>query len=286
MAVKHHKGPGRAGGHRLRVALLAVLIVALAVAAVALYATRGVPGREPAAWLTAGPVAHRGAWTTGPERPENSLAAFEAAADDSLAVELDVQLTSDGVAVVMHDDDLARMTGQAGLVAETPYAEISERRLMGGEETVPALSEVLDTVDGRVPVFVEIKSPPEVGPLEDAVARELADYPGPVAVMSFNPFSLQHIASVAPDVPRGQLSGDFEGEDLAWYEVFLLRHMLMNWASKPDFVAMDLDLVPSIQTTVQDAWGRPLLCWTAEDAADTEFAAEHCDGVIGDPASR
>lgn len=285
MAVDRDRRSGRVV-HRVRLAVLGILIVALAVAAVALFATRGLPGREPAAWLTAEPVAHRGDWTPGPERPENSLAAFDAAADNSLAVELDVQLSSDGVVVVLHDEDLARMTGQPGLVAETAYAELAEQHLLGGGQTVPALSEVLAVVDGRVPVFVEIKNPPEVGPLEDAVARELADYRGPVAVMSFNPFSLQHMASVAPDLPRGQLSGDFEGEDLAWYEVVLLRNLLMNWASEPDFVAMDLDEVPSIATTVQDVWGRPLLCWTAEDPDDAEFAAAHCDGVIGDPGAR
>ncbi|SDB93695.1 Glycerophosphoryl diester phosphodiesterase [Raineyella antarctica] len=285
MAANRHRRSGR-GAHRVRLAVIAVRIVALVVAAVALFATRGVPARKPAAWLTAAPVAHRGDWTTGPERPENSLAAFEAAADRSLAIELDVQLTSDGVVVVLHDEDLARMTGRPGRVADTPYAEVAARHLQGGAETVPALSEALTVVNGRVPVFVEVKSPPQVGPLEEAVARELADYRGPAAVMSFNPYSLRHMASVAPDLPRGQLSGDFEGEDLAWYEVFLLRHLLMNWASKPDFVAMDLDLVPSVTTTVQRGWGRPLLCWTAENPADAALAARHCDGVIGDPGSR
>ena len=285
MAGNGSAGTGRRS-HRVRLTSVVVVVVMLLLAGLALFATRGVPAREPAVWLTAGPVAHRGDWTAGPERPENSLAAFASAADGSLAVELDAQLTSDGVVVVLHDDDLGRMTGQPGLVADLSLAQIKDRRLLGGSQQVPTLSEVLALVDGRVPVFVEIKDPPKVGPLEDAVARELAGYRGPVAVMSFNPFSLQRVASVAPGLTRGQLTGDFEGEDLAWYEVFLLRNLLMNWTSKPDFVAAELDVVPSVTTTVQGWWGRPLLCWTVEDAEDAELAARHCDAAIVDPGSR
>lgn len=250
-------GDRRSGrvARRVRLVGLWVLVVAVVLGGAALLATRSVPAREPATWLTAGPVAHRGDWTAGPERPENSLAAFASAADHSLAIELDVQLTVDGGVVVLHDKDLARMTGQPGLVTDTPLAEVKQRRLLGGSQTVPTLPEVLALVDGRVPLFVEIKDQPKVGPLEDAVARELAAYDGRVAVMSFNPFSLARMASVAPDVMRGQLSGDFAGENLPWYEVFLLRNLLMNWTSKPDFVAMQFDLVPSATATVQRWWG-------------------------------
>lgn len=281
-------GDQRSGrvARRVRLVGLLVLVVALVLGGAALLATRGVPEREPAAWLTAGPVAHRGDWAAGPQRPENSLAAFASAADQSLAIELDVRLTADGAVVVLHDKDLARMTGRPGLVIDTPLAEVKQRRLLGGSQTVPTLPEVLALVDGRVPLFVEIKDQPNVGPLEDAVARELADYDGRVTVMSFNPFSLGRMSSVTPDLMRGQLSGDFEGEDLAWYEVFLLRNLLMNWTSKPDFVAMQLDLVPSATTTVQHWWGRPLLCWTAENPEDARLAASSCDAVIGDPGSR
>lgn len=279
---------GRSGqvAHRVRLAVLWVLVVALVMVGAALFATRGLPGRKPATWVTAAPVAHRGDWSAGPERPENSLAAFASAVDRSLTIELDVHLTSDGVVVVLHDDDLARMTGQPGLVADTPLAEIKQRRLLGGDQSVPTLAEVLALVDGRVPLLVEIKKQPKVGPLEDAVARELAAYRGPVAVMSFNPFTLARMASVAPDVMRGQLSGDFDGENLRWYEVFLLRNLLMNWTSKPDYVAMPLHLVPSVTTTVQRWWGRPLLCWTAETPDDARHAARYCDQVIGNPGSR
>ena len=286
MAVGGVDGSRRPFVRRARLVAVVLGSLALVAAGAALLATRGLPGREPASWLTVGPIAHRGDWTTGPERAENSLAAFDSAVKRQLAIELDVQLTVDGAVVVFHDEDLERMTGEPGRVTDMTLAEIQQRHLLGGTEAPPTLSQVLSLVAGRVPVFIEIKKQPQVGPLEDAVAQELAHYDGQVAVMSFNPFSMARVASIAPDVMRGQLSGDFEGEDLAWYEVFLLRNLFMNWTSRPDFIAMELDLVPSATTTVQKWWGRPLLCWTVEDAEDARIASRYCDAQIGNPGSR
>src|SRR5574340_1268657 len=211
----------------------AVAAVVLAAVLVAAYwvATGGRPGREPATWLTAGAIAHRGEWTDGPARPENSLAAFDEAASNGYAIELDVQRTADGHTVVLHDYNLERLTGTPGLVSETKLQELQKLRLRGGDEPIPTLAEVLALVAGRVPVFVEIKNEGEIGPLETDVAKQLSAYDGKAAVVSFNPYSLASVAKTAPDIPRGQLSGTFAGEDLAWYKVFLLRSLMMNWTS-------------------------------------------------------
>ncbi|MHB1341906.1 MAG: glycerophosphodiester phosphodiesterase family protein [Coriobacteriia bacterium] len=265
-----------------------ILLIIAAVLAVALlggfaFATGGTPAREPASWITERAIAHRGEWTDGPEAPENSLAAFDAAASHGYAVELDVQSSSDGVTVILHDEELETMTGASGLVSDTTLAELQELRLLGGEETIPTLKEALDLIDGRVPVFVEIKNPGDVGELEDDVAAQLTAYSGEACVMSFNPYSLARVAASAPEIPRGQLSSRFEGEDLAWYEKFLLRNLLMNWTSKPDFVAYDLAELPSRTTTLQRLRGRPLLGWTAETQAERTAAEAICDAVICDP---
>jgi glycerophosphoryl diester phosphodiesterase len=262
-------------------ATMAIAIVVLAVAYA--LATGGVPSRKPAAWLTAQSIAHRGEWSKGPARPENSLAAFDAAARHGFAVELDVQYSADRVPVVIHDEELERMTGEPGRVAELSLDEIASRRLLGGEERIPTLAEALAVIDGRVPVFVEVKNEGEVGPLEDDVALQLAAYDGEAAVMSFNPFSLARVAKGAPEIPRGQLSSAFEGEDLAFYEVFLLRNLLMNWKSRPDFIAYDLAELPSLGTRIQIWRGRPLLGWTATSESERVAGLTLCDAVICDP---
>jgi glycerophosphoryl diester phosphodiesterase len=267
----------------MRKVMIALGVSAAALVAAFVFATGGTPSRKPPAWLTAQPVAHRGQWTSGPARPENSLPAFDEAADNGFAIELDVQRTSDGRTVVIHDEELEAMTGEPGTVGEVTLAELKQRRLLGGEATIPTLEEALATIGGRVPVFVEIKNPGEVGGLEDDVAEQVAAYDGDAAVMSFNPFSLARVAEAAPEIPRGQLSSAFEGEDLAFYEVFLLRNMLMNWKSRPDFIAYDLAELPSVGTRLQRWRGRPLLGWTAVDEASRVAAEQLADAVIADP---
>ncbi len=263
---------------------IALVVIVLLVGGVA-FAGGGTPARKPPEWLTERLVAHRGLWVDGATRPENSLPAFEAAIEAGRAIELDVHRTSDGVTVVVHDDDLERMTREAGFVADMSLDQIRERRLLGGKETIPTFAEVLELVDGRVPVFVEIKNEGEVGALEDDVAEQLTAYDGEAAVMSFNPFSLARVAEVAPDIPRGQLASAFRGEDLAWYEKLLLRNMLMNWTSKPDFIAYDIEEFPSFAVQLQVWRGRPLFGWTIDDPDELAFAQQYCDGFICNPGA-
>jgi glycerophosphoryl diester phosphodiesterase len=264
---------------------IVALVVLLVLSAAYWFTTGGFPDRSPAAWLTERVIAHRGAWTEGSLRPENSLAAFEEAARRGYAIELDVQFTVDGQVVVFHDDDLSRMTGLPGALRDATLADVRRARLLGGNETIPTLSDALRVIAGRVPVFVEIKNRGSVGPLEDAVARQISAYSGPAAVMAFNPFSLARIAEHAPHVPRGQLSSALRGEGLRFYEVILLSNLMMNWTSKPDFIGYDLAELPTLGTTLQRWRGRPLVGWTAETDAQRRAAEDSCDAVECGPGA-
>jgi glycerophosphoryl diester phosphodiesterase len=267
-------------------ALVGVIAVVVVAAAALWWATGGIPSREAyPAWLTGSLIAHRGLHTAGPEAPENSLASFRAAADEGLPIELDVQMTADEMVVVMHDEDLRRMTGDDRRVDEITMHELRVLRLAGGSEPVPSLAEALETIDGRVPVLVEIKNGGDPGPMEDAVAEMLSDYRGDAAVISFNPYSLAWIASQKPELLRGQLASTFEGVELAGWKKLLLSNLLMNWTSRPDFVAYELSDVPNAVTTLQRWRGRPLLGWTAENAEDLEHGLETCDSVICNPGA-
>ena len=159
----------------------------------------------PPAFLTI-PLAHRGYHDA--ERPENSLAAFGAAVASGYGIELDVQQSADGQAMVFHDDHLARMTGASGDVIDHSAAALGRIALLGSAEKVPSLGQVLQLVAGKVPVLIEIKELWDTmdqtsGRLEQAVAAALADYRGPVAVMAFNPHCIAHMARLAPAIPRG-----------------------------------------------------------------------------------
>ena len=139
-------------------------------------------------WLTAQPIAHRGCHDAAAGRLENTLAAAEAAMTRGFAIECDLQLTADAEAVVFHDDTLDRLTDLAGPVIRQPLAALRKARLKGSDAHFPTLEELLDLVDGRVPLIIEIKTDrmTDTAPLCLAVRRVLEGYRGPVAVMGFN----------------------------------------------------------------------------------------------------
>jgi glycerophosphoryl diester phosphodiesterase len=161
-------------------------------------------------------VAHRGAPT---ERPENTLAAFDAAVDAGAgAVEFDVRVTADGHAVVIHDAAVDRTTDGAGLVRDLTLAEVLRLRIDGPESrsrAVPTLHEALASLSGRVAVDIEIKNvpgDPDFEPDEEVavhlVHRALDDvaFVGGVLVSSFNPRSLAASSDARPEVPTGLLT--------------------------------------------------------------------------------
>lgn len=116
-----------------------------------------------------GPIAyaHRGG---GSEAEENTRAAIVHAVDLGFRyIETDVQATRDGVAVLFHDDDLARMTGTSGRISDLDFAELATRRTAGGEP-IPRLDAILDAFP-RIRFNLEPKTEDAVEPLAEAVRR-------------------------------------------------------------------------------------------------------------------
>src|SRR5262245_18512545 len=111
-------------------------------------------------WMAKRPIAHRGLHDLNKQRWENTLSAFEAAAVRGYAIECDVQLTSDGVPVVLHDQGLQRLTSADGYVWQRTAREMTNLKVGGTADHVPTLKEMLDLVHGRVPLVVELKGTP------------------------------------------------------------------------------------------------------------------------------
>jgi len=154
------------------------------------------------------PLAHRALHDAAQGRPENSRSAIAAAIDAGYGIEIDVQLSSDGQAMVFHDYDLARLAKDSGPIQQRSASDLARVVLRGSDEGIPTLNEVLDLVAGRVPLLIEIKDQDgamgaNVGRLEQAVAKAVHGYDGPLALMSFNPHAVQQLAIHAPKVPRG-----------------------------------------------------------------------------------
>jgi glycerophosphoryl diester phosphodiesterase len=221
------------------------------------------------------PFAHRGLHGQG--RAENSRAAFQAAIAAGHGIELDVQASRDGEAMVFHDYQLDRLTGESGDVAVRSAAQLGAIRLSGTDETVPTLREVLQLVSGRVPVLIEVKAPDRnVARLCLAVFRALEGYRGPVGVMSFNPEVPRWFAAHAPRVLRGLVVTENSKRRLRGR----LERAIAFWRSGAQFLAYDVRDLPSRFARKHRKRGVPVFTWTVRSDADRARAALHADQII------
>ena len=237
-----------------------------------------IRGGTAPAWLVNRGVAHRGLHDG--VRPENSLAAFEAAARAGYPIELDVHQTKDGGVVVFHDEDLERMTCHPGKVAEHTLDQLTALRLGSTSETISTLDHVLELVGDRVPVVVEIKAVEPIGRLEQAVLDVLARHPGRYAVQSFHPWSLVWMRRHAPDLPRGMLAGDTSELDLRLHEKVILRHLALAPLVRPHYVGYEIGSLPHWAPSMLRRRGIPLLAWTITDENQLAHARVLADNVI------
>lgn len=227
------------------------------------------------------PIAHRGLWSPG-GAPENSLGAFQAACAAGYGVELDVQLSADGEAVVFHDNKLARMTGAEGRVRDRSAAELAELRLAGSDEKIPTLLEALAVIGHRAMVHVELKTPyGEVGPLEQRVHEVIADHNGPLCVIGFNPYSHAWFADRYPGVLRGLDSYSYANapnmNDAQRLSFAALEQVEI---ARPHFLALGLDVLPHPRATTLRAEGMPVIAWTVREPAQWEAVKDGCDNLI------
>lgn len=224
-------------------------------------------------------VAHRGLHDRELGIPENSLPAFARAVEQGKAIELDLHATADNRLVVLHDFQLKRMTGVPGIVEEWTLEDLRKLRLQGTDAQIPTLDEVLELVNGKVSLLLEIKSERlgEVGRLEPVLMKRLASYQGEFILEAFNPEVLVWLHRHAPQYIRGQLGNlDDENRQFKFYS----RHLMFNPLSRPDFIAFDIQKIDYKLRLACRKHGLPLLGWTIRTEAELKKADRLCDGVI------
>jgi glycerophosphoryl diester phosphodiesterase len=240
----------------------------------------------PAAFLSK-PIAHRALHDKAKGRPENSLAAVRAAVEAGYGIEIDVQPSRDGVAMVFHDYDLERLTGRAGAIATLNAEELRAIRLLGGSEGIPTLREVLDTVAGKVPLLIEIKDQdghmgPNLGPLGAAVAHELEGYEGPVAVMSFNPHAVAEMGRLAPNIPRGITTSAYIPDEWVPLPARICTHLraIPDYESTEScFISHEVADLHRHRVAEIRALGAAILCWTVTSPALEAEARQVADNI-------
>jgi len=235
-------------------------------------------------WLTARPIAHRGYHNRAERRIENTLPAAAAAVQRRFAIECDLQITSDNRPVVFHDKTFDRLTEATGKLSDKTLAEARAARFRESDARIPTLEELLDLVDGRVPLVIELKSDWSGDRrLEQAVAPILATYSGPAAVMSFDPASMAAMRRLAPNLPRGLIADHFDdGPDwghLSAARRFALRHLFAAATVLPSFVSYGIKALPANAPLTLHHLGMTLICWTVRTPADLARAREYTDQI-------
>lgn len=228
-------------------------------------------------WVLQSPIAHRGLFNF--DIPENSLPAFENAVKHGFAVELDVRITDDNTIIVFHDEKLSRMTNRDGYVSNLVKSDLDDIRLLKTEYGIPTFEKVLETINGKVPILIEIKKAQQSFALEEQLVEMLKSYSGEYAVESFDPFTLQFFYKSAPTIMRGQLSSYFHHADVdaSHREKVRLKKLKYNDISHPDFIAYKVTNLPN--KYVKNA-GLPVVAWTVKSELQAQKAAAICDNYI------
>lgn len=212
--------------------------------------------------------AHRGLFHNKGAAPENSLAAMRLAVENGYGIEMDIQLSKDGIPVVFHDADLKRMCGVEGKVWEYTLAELQQMKLASSNETIPAFADVLETVAGKVPLIIEYKLD-RVQTKVCELSNELLTayekkYNGAYCIECFHPLALIWYKKNRPDIVRGQLAMEFWKDKEKTYPpyYFILAFLLSNFASRPDFIAYKHTDYNNISRRICKMLGALSVTWT------------------------
>ena len=239
-------------------------------------------------WLVAKPIAHRGLHNKAEGIIENTVSAAEAAIARGFPIELDVQLTADNEAIVFHDFELDRLTGETGLVAERKLSDLNRIEIAGakGGDKIPSFKDYLATIAGRTPLVVEIKSQfNEDMRLTKRVIEILKDYDGPFVIKSFDPDIVAHLREHAPNITRGFI-GELEYASKA--DSFLTpekKHRMANLLhfgeTQPHFLSWRVKDIPCASTHLSRIMGNlPVMTWTVRNPEDRARAEKHADQMV------
>jgi glycerophosphoryl diester phosphodiesterase len=216
-------------------------------------------------------IAHRGA---SAEAPENTLLAFVRALELGVdGIELDVQVTRDGVPVVFHDTALTRLTGTRGRLADRTWSELQKLRVRG--EAIPTLAEVLALTRKRCILQIEIKKGVPVAPVLAAIRRTAPS--GNAILASFEHDILREAATLAPKLPRMLIVDpalrhskreDAKGSKVEIPRLSPLASRLLRAMSSVGAVGLSLNhrviTSPLFVETIH-RHGAQLWCWTVND---------------------
>lgn len=237
-------------------------------------------------WLTARPIAHRGLHDNARGIIENMPGAVQAAIAGNFSIEVDIQLTADGEAMVHHDDELGRLTQGSGPLRGKTAAELKQVTFKNTPEKMMSLGALCALVAGRAPLVIEVKSHFDGDrKLVMRMAEVLSSYRGPAVGMSFDPDQVVALRDFMPGRPRGIVAERYYTE-AEWPEATPaqrseMAHLRHAFRTRPHFVAYWVNELPAAAPWIaRNIFRCALLTWTVRTPEQCSRAAEHADQMI------
>ncbi|MBN2300166.1 MAG: hypothetical protein JXC31_03150 [Acholeplasmataceae bacterium] len=197
-------------------------------------------------WIQNDLIAHRGLYTIDGSIPENSKAAYLNALDKGYSIELDINVLKDGTVIAFHDPSLKRLCNDSRLLSELNYNDIKDCHLLNTEQKIMRFDEVLELVDGKVPLLIELKPFGDVSLLCNSLVKNLTDYKGKYAIFSFHPKVVMWFKKNHPEIIRGQIAEYFnDDQKMNVFTKYLMKSMFFNRLTKPDFVSYGIHDLPN-----------------------------------------
>lgn len=225
--------------------------------------------------------AHRGLFNNKSDAPENSIRAIDLAVKGDYGIEFDIRLTKDEKIVVFHDDSLERMCEKDINVRDLTYEDLRSYRLLQSDQQIPLFRDILERVDGKIPLIIELKCKDEdVDILTKKTAKLLDKYGGRFMVESFNPLAISWFKKNRKKYIRGQLSGgQFEGTNSL--QAFFLSNLLVNFLSRPNFIAYDHKYTNKFSLKIQKyLWKSTMVAYTIKTKKDYKEKGAFFDIII------
>jgi len=235
-------------------------------------------------WLIARPIAHRGLHDASAGIIENTPSAIQAAVAAGYGIEVDLQVTADGDAMVHHDEALGRVTDGRGRIDAFTAAELKHVAFRATADRMLTLGDLCDLVSGHATLVLELKSRFDRDPrLVSRIAKVLAAYAGPAAAMSFDPWQVGMLQALAPGRPRGMVAqgrrrSSEHGRTSRNHGLAYLRRAA---AARPQFIAYAVDDLPAAAPLLLRYVARlPLLAWTVRNETQRCLARRWADQMI------
>ncbi len=237
-------------------------------------------------WLIARPIAHRGLHDAANGIIENTAGAVRAAVAANYGIEVDVQVSADGEAMVHHDDVLGRLTEGEGRLDRLSAVELKRVPFRGSSDRMMTLAELCDLVGGRVAMLIELKSRFDGDDrVALRVAEVLAGYRGHAAPMSFDPWQVTLVRHKAPNLTCGIVAAKYRPHPYwdqmpAWMR-YGMGYLLTGVVARSQFVAYAVADLPALAPLLaRQVCGLPLLTWAVRTEAERQRAARFADQMI------